>query len=156
MAPYATDLVPNDPLSGSDDVARYCKPTSLKDKQVTLLSFMKDENPGRDISVNWIQFYQDCSQSEAIEFIVQEMRAYPFGISVDGVYAILNVAWIVSIADAMNIPIKILYTPMPALPPKAALPSHCSIIVPDEDALHMIASEIAMKINSEHLRCVPR
>ena len=149
MAPYATDLAPSDPLPDSDDIARYCRPMSLKDGQVTFLSFMNGENP-IDISVNRIQFYQDHDESEAIAFIVQEMKAYPLGISNNGVYAMLNVAWAISISAAIGIPVKILYTP------KSADSSHCSIIAPDENALYMVASELAKKVNAEDLRSVPR
>jgi hypothetical protein len=81
-------------ISSSDHITRYCKPKSISvfTKKPTALSFyLREEKDEENLSVNWLEFFQGVSRSDAIEKIRTVFRNKMKSIPSEAQLAVLNV-----------------------------------------------------------------
>ena len=142
----AAPLKPLDPLPNTDDISRYCSPDKY-DRGIDaplLTAFFFDEDPP-ELSTNRLQYYSGHTEAGAIGLIREEMTNYPFKLSKDGRFVVLNVGAILTEARRQTIALKVKFTPDP---PEGKM-SHTSIVgTRDLDCMHTAAMMVSLSIDA--------
>lgn len=137
-------LKPLDSLPDTDDISRYCSPTKfdLKEDAPKLTAFFFEEDPP-ELSTNRLQYYSGQNESGAMGLIRDEVANYPFKLSADGRFVVLNVGAILKEARRLRISLKVLFTPDP---PEGKM-SHTSVIGP-RDLDHMRTAAMFVRLSA--------
>ena len=78
----------DDPIPDEDHVARYCSPARVEDG-VPLAAAFRMRPTERYLSVNWLEYWESPSMSEALDLV---KRDFALRISGAGRFAVLNVS----------------------------------------------------------------
>ena len=122
LYPAANDLSSGDKLPGSDEVARYCKPSEYDlDENMPLVGAFLRRQDEPDLSVNRLQFFQGADRSSAVDCVRAEVGDH-YQLRRNGRFVVLNVGGVQSAAKQNGFDVSIIYTPEPLRP------SHSSIV----------------------------
>jgi len=107
--------VKGDTIPDSDNIARFCKPTTAPNGVITAMAFMLRENDEGGLSVNWLEFL-NCSNRDQEIREIQKIYSESLSVSKNARIAILNVGEIRYIVrsethDHRNI--ELLHEPIP-------------------------------------------
>ena len=137
-------LKPLDSLPDTDDISRYCSLTKYDhqvDAPIVTAFFFEDDPP--ELSTNRLQYYSGQTESRAMALIRDEVANYPFKLSADGRFVVLNVGAILKEAQRLRISLKVIFTPDP---PEGKM-SHTSVIGP-RDLEHMRIAAMFVRLSA--------
>lgn len=104
-----------DTIPDSDNIARFCKPTTAPNGVIAATAFMLRENDKGGLSVNWLEFLNCSGRDHEIKEI-QKIYSETLSVSRNARIAVLNVGEIRDIVrtetpDSRNI--EVLHDPIP-------------------------------------------